>query len=77
MKTSNMFDREREEIIKFMIYCNITKKFDAFHPKSNEEVLQSQAIDDKRNLTTDTNVGSSLSISVQFRKQVKIHVLDR
>ena len=72
-----MFDREREEIIKFMIYCNITRRFDAFHPKSNEEVLRSQTIDDRKNLTTDTNVGAFSSISVQFRKKVKIHVLDR
>ena len=72
-----MFDREREEIIKFMIYCNVTKTFDAFHPKSNEEVMRSQTIDDSKNLTSDTNVGASSPISVQFRKKVKVHVLDR
>ena len=69
-----MFDREREEVIRFMIYCNVTK---SNGPMNSRLVQQLQRLGNKTETISGTNAGPSYSYSVQFRKQVKIHVLDR
>ena len=74
MKTTNMFDREREEVIKFMIYCNVTKSNGPMHSPS---VQQLQRLGNKTTTISGKNADPSHSYSVQFRKQVRIHVLDR
>lgn len=74
MRTTNMFDREREEVIKFMIYCNVTK---STGPLNSRSVLHLQRRDNETQTISTTNAGTSHSYSVQFRKQVRIHVLDR
>ena len=74
MKTTHMFDREREEVIKFMIYCNVTK---SNGPMNSRSVQHLQRLGNKTEIISTTNAGPSHSYSVQFRKQVRIHVLDR
>ena len=69
-----MFDREREEVIKFMIYCNVTK---SKGPTNSQSVLHLQRLGNETKTISTTNAGPSHFYSVQFRKQVRIHVLDR
>ena len=76
LKTTNMFDREREGIVKFMICCNITKSTKESHLKSKIMIQRSHETDERKNTSTVMNVPAS-SFSVQFRKQVRIKVLDR
>ena len=74
MKTTHMFDREREKVIKFMIYCNVTTSNGTMDSRSVQHL---QRLGNKTKIMSSTNAGPSHSYSVQFRKQVRIHVLDR
>ena len=69
-----MLDREREEVIKFMMCCNVTKINGAIY---NQSIDFHQKFGNETNGILETNVKPSSLFSVQFRKQVKIRVLDR
>ena len=75
IRTTNMFDREREAEIKFMIGCSI-KILNRNYTNSQENITDGVVSSNDPGASGGKNF-SLISSSAQFRKQVVIQVLDR